>query len=128
MAQLIDKAALVAEILKRIKKLSKEFQESETIQFSKIGQIYALENLNYFIDTLEVKGIDSWHLQEKEDIYDAVKDWSSQTFVCIMKDGSIQKFIGNLDEDYEGHINAHIYGANDDYDNVDDIVKWIEST
>lgn len=58
MEQYIPKAAIVAEILKRIKKLSKEFQESETIQFSKIGQIYALENLNYFIDTLEVKEVD----------------------------------------------------------------------
>lgn len=77
---------------------------------------------------LEVKEMDTWHLQEKEDIYDAVKDWGLYTFACVMKDGTIQKFIGNLDEDYEGHINVHIDGVNDDYDNVDDIVKWIEFT
>lgn len=81
-----------------------------------------------FINTLEIKDVDTWHLQEKEDIYDAVKDWSLQTFACIMKDGTIQKFTGNLDEDYEGHINIHIYGANDDYDDTDEIVKWIEFT
>lgn len=80
------------------------------------------------IDTLEVKEIETWHLQEKENIYDAVKDWGLYTFACIMKDGTIQKFTGNLAEDSEGHINVHVDGANDDYDNVDDIVKWIEFT
>ena len=75
---------------------------------------------------VEVKEVDTWHLQEKENIYDAVKDWSLYTFACVMKDGTIQKFTGIMDEDCEGHINVHIDGANDDYDNVDDIVKWIE--
>ena len=70
--------------------------------------------------------MDTWHLQDKEDIYDAVKDWGLYTFACIMNDGTIQKFSGYLDEDCEGHINTHIDGVNDDYDNVDDIVKWIE--
>jgi hypothetical protein len=42
--------------------------------------------------------------------------------------GTIQRFNGSLDEDCEGHINTHINGVNDDYDNVDDIVKWIEFT
>lgn len=79
-------------------------------------------------NSLEVKDADTWHLQEKENIYDAVEDWGLQTFACVMKDGTIQKFTGNLDEDYEGHINVHIYGANDDYDDVDEIVKWIEFT
>ena len=77
-------------------------------------------------ENLEMKEADTWHLQEKEDIYDAIKDWSLYTFACVMKDGTIQKFTGNLDEDCEGHINVHINGVNDDYDNVDDIVKWIE--
>lgn len=77
-------------------------------------------------ENLEMKEADTWHLQEKEDIYDAVKDWGLYTFACVMKDGTIQKFTGNLDEDCEGHINVHIDGVNDDYDNVDDIVKWIE--
>lgn len=77
-------------------------------------------------DILEVKEVDNWHLQSKEDIYDAVKDWGSYSFVCIMKDGTVQRFIGCLDENCEGHIHVHIDGVNDDYDNVDDIVYWIE--
>ena len=76
----------------------------------------------------KMKDVDTWHLQEKEDIYDAVKDWSLHTFACVMKDGTIQKFIGSMDEDYEGHIGVNIDGVNDDYDNVDDIVKWAELT
>lgn len=79
-------------------------------------------------ENLEVKEVDTWHLQEKENIYDAVKDWSLHTFACLMKDGTIQKFSGCLAEDYEGHINVHIDGVNDAYDNIDDIVKWIEYT
>lgn len=75
---------------------------------------------------MATKTYDTWHLQEKEDIYDAVKDWSLHTFVCVMKDGTTQKFTGNLDEDCEGHINVHIFGVNDKYDDVDDIVKWKE--
>lgn len=67
-----------------------------------------------------------WHLQEKEDIYDSVKGWDVQTFVCMMKDGTMHYFIGSLDEDYEGHISVHISGIDDDYDYVDDIVKWRE--
>lgn len=70
--------------------------------------------------------MDIWHLQEKEDIYDAVKDWGLYKFVCIMKDGTIQRFNGSMDENCEGHISVHIDGVNDDYDNVNDIVKWIE--
>lgn len=77
-------------------------------------------------ENLEMKEADTWHLQEKENIYDAVKDWSLYTFACVLKDGTIQKFTGIMDEDYEGHINVYIHGVNDDYDNVDDIVKWIE--
>ena len=119
--ELIDKAAVVAEI-KRIYNEDYKFLPSdlvESIQDFKDDLLIAL-------DTLEVKEVDIWHLQEKEDIYDAVKDWSLQTFACVMKDGTIQKFNGCLDEDCEGHINAHIDGVNDGYDNVDDIVKWIE--
>jgi hypothetical protein len=58
MAQYIDKGALVAEIERRIKEISKEFQESNTIQFSLLGKVNALENLLPFINTLEVKDVD----------------------------------------------------------------------
>ena len=119
MKQYIDKGILVAEIEKRRDKNVR----------NKLNLAAAFED-NYllsFLDTLEVKEVDTWHLQEKEDIYDAIKDWGNYTFACIMKDGTIQKFNGSLDEDYEGHINVHIDGVNDEYDNVDDIVKWIEA-
>lgn len=115
MARLIEKAALVAEIERRIKEHHS-------------GYLVCLKDILSFLDTLEVKEVDIWHLQEKEDIYDAVKDWSLHTFACIMKDGTIQRFTGIRDEDCEGHINVHIDGVNDDYDDVDDIVKWTELT
>lgn len=123
MIQYIDKSALAAKIEKRIK-------ETETMQpkFDQFwaGQISAFKGILKILDTLEMKEVEAWHLQEKEDIYDAVKDWGLYAFVCIMKDGTIQRFNGCLDEDCEGHINVHIDGINEDYNNVDDIVKWIE--
>lgn len=123
MAQYIPKDVLVAEIERRINELSQLEKASYEVGLSDAYKIVLS-----FLDTLEVKEVNTWHLQEKENIYDAVEDWGLQTFACVMKDGTIQKFTGNLDEDYEGHINVHIYGANNDYDNVDDIVKWIEFT
>jgi hypothetical protein len=121
----IDKDKVVAEIEKRIKET--ESMRSMVDPFWE-GQISAFDSVLKILDTLKVKEVDTWHLQEKENIYDAVKDWSLHTFVCLMKDGTIQRFSGNFDEDYEGHINVHIDGVNGDYDNVDDIVKWIEYT
>ena len=117
--KLIDKGALVAEIKRR---------RNDYINSLMTEQVHTLSDILDFIDTLEVKEVDTWHLQEKENIYDAVKGWSLQTFVCVMKDGTIQEFTGNLDEDCEGHIHVHVDGVNNDYDNVDDIVKWIELT
>ena len=116
--ELIEKSVIVTEI-KRLRKRARELYG-----YSQFDTAY--ENVLKTIDSLEVKEVDVWHLQEKENIYDAVKDWGLHTFACIMKDGTIQKFSGNMDEDYEGHINVHIDGVKDDYDNVDDIVKWIE--
>jgi len=130
MEHLIDKDRIVAEKERKIKyaqTLGDNAINNSMQQFydgMKQGCVDILSSL----DTLEVKEVDTWHLQEKEDIYDAVKDWGLYTFACIMKDGTIQRFNGILDEDYEGHINVHINGVNDDYDNVDDIVKWIEIT
>ena len=119
MPHLIDKDALVAEIKRRLNLYDPIVGYEE-------GRKDEAKSILSFLDTLEVKEADTWHLQEKEDIYGAVKDWGLYTFACIMKDGTIQKFIGSMDEDCEGHINVHIYGVNDDYDDVDDIVKWIE--
>ena len=115
----IDKDAVVAEV----ERLDNYWHLSKSTS----GQAF-VESLLSFLNTLEIKEANTWHLQEKEDIYDAVKDWGLYTFACIMKDGTLQKFIGVIDEDYDGHINVHIDGVNENYDNVDDIVKWIEYT
>ena len=131
MTQYIDKSALVAEIEKRRDAaLARQHNLKAIGQETVLNEMIAneLNRIISFLDHLEVKEVDTWHLQEKEDIYDAVKDWGLYSFACIMKDGTIQRFNGILDEDYEGHINVHINGVNDDYDNVDDIVKWIEFT
>ena len=128
--ELIDKFKLLEE-LKKCEKICEDYMFSHKDAISQgiaNAKRAMCQHIIKIINTLEVKEVGIWHLQEKEDIYDAVKDWGLYTFVCIMKDGTIQKFIGNLDEDYEGHINVHINGINDDYDNVDDIVKWIEFT
>ena len=126
----IKKSDIIAEIEKRKKEAESNCGGYKSYDEHRCNACIVgfYEEFLEILDTIEVKEVDTWHLQEKENIYDAVKDWSLQTFACVMKDGTIQKFTGNLDEDYEGHINVHIYGANDDYDNVDDIVKWIEFT
>ena len=121
MSHLIDKDATIAEI-KRIYNEDYKFLPSDLVE----GVQDFKDDLLTALDNLEVKEANTWHLQEKENIYDAIKGWDVQTFACIMKDGTVQKFTGNMDEDYEGHINVHIDGVNDDYDDVDDIVKWIE--
>ena len=133
MKELIDKAVVVAEIegyISNYKDIVAKTDRNDSTWVNSVSMIDAkigvLQHLLSFLNTLEVKEVNTWHLQEKENIYDAVKDWGLYTFVCIMKDGTIQKFNGCLDEDCEGHINAHIDGVNDGYDNVDDIVKWIE--
>ena len=127
MKKYIDKSALVAEIEKRLSLLENGTGNSEVMKRVG-GVIKGYKSILSFLNTLEEKELDTWHLQEKENIYDAVKDWNLHTFACIMKDGTIQRFSGILDEDCEGHISVHIDGVNDDYDNVDDIVKWIEYT
>ena len=128
--KLIDKSKLLEE-LRKCEKICEDYMSSHKDAVSQgiaNAKRVMCQHIIKIINTLEVKEVDTWHLQEKENIYDAVKDWSLHTFVCLMKDGTIQRFSGNFDEDYEGHINVHIDGVNDDYDNVDDIVKWIEYT
>ena len=133
MPQYINKSALVAEA-EKIREQAKRLRYAVDANCIVTAR-NACECLESSIDllvnsigTLEVKEVDTWHLQEKENIYNAVKGWSLQTFVCVMKDGSIQKFTGSIDDDYKGFITVHIDGVNDVYDDVDDIVKWIELT
>ena len=68
-----------------------------------------------------------WHIQEEDDIYDAVNDWTYYTFICLMKDKTIQEFSGILAECDDGTINRHVDSINDNY-SVDDIMFWIEAT
>ena len=124
MKHLIDKDAVLGEIDRRFKEITEQNLEFPSLTGSGVLHEYVI--FLSFINALEVNDVDTWHLQEKENIYDAINDWGLHTFACIMKDGTIQKFNGIWDEDCEGHINIHIEGVNDDYDNVDDIVKWIE--
>jgi hypothetical protein len=83
--------------------------------------------LENFLDALEAKEVGAWHLQKNEDIYDAVKDWSLHSFVCLMDDGSVQKFTGIRCECADGSINTHIDAINDSYDDVDRIIFWTET-
>ncbi len=131
MGRYIDKDALIEKIKKRLHKYEKEYERLAHYEIWITAKeiepkIKELKNLLSFIDTFEEKDVNTWHIQEKENIYDAVKNWGLYTFACVMRDGTIQRFTGNLDEDHEGQINVHIDGVNDGYDSVDDIVKWIE--
>ena len=66
----------------------------------------------------------TFYKQSSKDIWDEVNDWLDSIFICIMKDNSIQKFIGFLDETYDGQINPHCECiTNDDY-STDDIKYW----
>lgn len=73
-----------------------------------------------------MKTIEGWHLQEKENIYDAFVGWDCHRFVCLMKDNTIHMFSGINDETYNGEISTHVDCWDDDYDDVDRIVMWIE--
>lgn len=62
--------------------------------------------------------------QSAKDIWDEVNDWSSVTFICVMKDNSIQKFSGFLDENYDGEIFPHCDCITSDDYSTDDIKYW----
>lgn len=72
-----------------------------------------------------ILGENKWHKQSDEDIYDAFDDWSFHKFACIMKDGTVQRFTGNLCECDDGSINKHVDCTVDDF-GCDDIEYWIE--
>ena len=68
-----------------------------------------------------------WHKQSEEDIYDLFPyDWGYHRFLCIMDDGTLQDFRGMQDESADGEISVYINAINDDYDDVDRIIMWIE--
>ena len=68
-----------------------------------------------------------WHKQSEADIYDLFPhDWGYHRYACIMDDGTLQDFRGMQDENADGEISVYINAINDDYDDVDRIVMWIE--
>ena len=78
------------------------------------------------MEKLKNKTVGGWHLQDVDDIYDAVNDWSFHRFVCQMQDGTIHEWSGMNDETCDGLVVTHIDCADEDYDNVDDIIMWTE--
>lgn len=128
--ELIDKSAVVAGIEGKINKYTKRGEKSDAKRDGYGmywgGVLSCLNEVRSFLDTLEVKEINTWHLQKNENIYDAVKDWSLHSFICLMDDGSVQKFTGILSECYDGSVNTHIDATNDEY-GVDNIIFWIET-
>ena len=72
-----------------------------------------LVSLRSAMNRKDLQTVDTWHLQEEDDIYESFNDWSYHTFACLMKDGSLQKFSGMLDESYDGSVNKHIDWVSD---------------
>lgn len=126
MAQYIDKDTLMAEIEKR----KEAFETSDGRRFHSLSdQILwnAFNSIQDIINTLEAKELDFWHKQSEEDIDDSVISWSMHSFICLMKDGTTQKFTGIQVESYEGSINKHLDCVDDNYEwEYDDIIYWIE--
>lgn len=121
MIQYIDKD----EALKELASLKGKVDDGSSYA---TGWTQALRMMEIFINNnSKILPITTWHLQEKDDIYNAVNDWSGHNFICLMNDGTIQRFSGILDECYDGSINVHIDSLNDEYDNaIDNIIFWIE--
>lgn len=79
------------------------------------------------IRSIETEDVKTWHRQSEKDIYDSFNDWEYHTFLCLMDDGSVQKFTGICAECVDGTVNKHIDAIDDEYDDVDKIVYWIET-
>lgn len=87
----------------------------------------ALEAMSgYAKEQEKKKAIGGWHLQDIDDIYDAVTGWTFHKFACQMYDGTIHEWNGMCDETDDGQVVTHLDCADEDYDNVDDIIMWTE--
>ena len=123
--KLIDKDAVIAEIERRIEGINPLSQRVGVVGCS--NTIKHLRGVLSFLNTLEVKEVNSWHKQSEEDIDDSINDWDLHSFICLMSDGTIQKFTGINDESLDGSINTHLDCVDDNYDwKYDDIIYWIE--
>lgn len=89
----------------------------------KEGYVDALSS----IQSIGIEDVKTWNSQSEKDIYDSFNDWDYHRFVCLMINGSIQEFVGMCDECSDGSVNKHIYAVNDEYNDVDNIVYWIET-
>lgn len=70
------------------------------------------------------KEIVKWNKQSERDIWDEIEPWDIYYFVCVMSDSSIQIFLGQYDEDSDGHMSKHLF-CEMAY-NSEDIVLWME--
>jgi hypothetical protein len=66
-----------------------------------------------------------WQLQSEKDIYDSIDDWTSKTFLCIMKDGKEVRAYGIMDEGYSGEVSTNLFFEDEDY-SEDDVLFWME--
>jgi len=126
--KLIDKDAVVAEIENLENAYKKCPTRNSYEEGLKNGRLIGYKDALHKINTIEVKEVDFWHKQSEEDIDDSINDWSLHTYLCLMIDGSIQRFTGILDESYDGSINIHLDCTDDNYDwEYDNIIYWIET-
>ena len=135
--KLIDKDKIVKELERRVEAIRKAFNEPSIL--SVVNRTYgvdrtyanaqsdAFKSLLTFLDTIGTEDVKTWHRQSEKDIYDSFNDWDYHTFLCLMDDGSVQKFSGICAECANGTVNKHIDAIDDEYDDVDKIVYWIET-
>jgi hypothetical protein len=74
----------------------------------------------------DIKSI-HWNIENEYSIVMACDSWDSRRFICVMDDNTIQQFFGFIDETSEGEIIPEIYCLNEEYDNIDRIVWWVEA-
>lgn len=75
---------------------------------------------------LRNKTVGGWHLQDVDDICDAVTGWTLHKFVCQMYDGTIHEWNGINDVTCDGLVVTHLDCADEDYNDLNEIFKWTE--
>ena len=108
MKELIDKSAVIAEIERRMQELrptnTHKMQVGEKMDRDVLMWLNALTWVKKVIDTIELKEVDTWHLQEKEnhennDIYNSNEEnlQNAKLFEYI-KDGRVIPILADWDE------------------------------
>ena len=127
--ELIDKEKVIAELERLIayaQTMSDNAINSSMQQFYD-GMKEGCTELFSSILPIKTEDAKIWHRQSEKDIYDSFNDWNYHTFLCLMDDGTVQKFSGICDECVDGTVNKHIDAFDDKYDDVDKIVYWVET-